>query len=87
MHLCDVHLCSFGLKLQVYCDDLGWPCRLHRKAGAGANGAYHLYDVKNPELYHVYITFSLEICNALVSGDIIPGLDVDTEVSCRLPLV
>ena len=73
-----MYLCSFVLKLQLYCDELGWPFRLHRKAGAGANGAYQVLDDKNPVLYHVYVTFSLEICNALMSGDIIPGLNVDT---------
>jgi hypothetical protein len=36
-------------------------------------------DDKNPVLYHVYVTFSLEICNALMSGDIIPGLNIDTQ--------
>jgi len=74
-----VYLCSFVLKLQLYCDKLGWPFRLHRKAGAGANGAYQVLDDKNPVLYHVYVTFSLEICNALMSGDIIPGLNIDTK--------
>ena len=81
-HLCDVHLCSFGLKLQLYCHELEWPRRLHRKAGAGANGAHQLPDVKNPQLYHVYITFSLEICDRLVSGVIIPGLVVQTNKFC-----
>ena len=52
---------------------------MHRKAGAGANGAYQVLDDKNPVLYHVYVTFSLEICNALMSGDIIPGRNVDTK--------
>ncbi len=71
-------LCSLGVKLQLYCHELGWPFRLHRRAGAGANGAYQVLDDKNPVFYHVYVTFSLEICNALMSGDIIPGLNVDT---------
>ncbi len=78
-YLCDVYLCSFGRKLQLYWDELGWPFRLHRKAGEGANGAYQVLDDKNPVLYHVHVTFSLEICNALMSGDIIPGLNIDTK--------
>jgi hypothetical protein len=51
---------------------------LHRRAGAGASGAYQVLDEENPVLYHVYITFSLEICNALMRGDIIFGRNVDT---------
>ena len=74
-----MYLCSVGVKLQLYCHELGWPFRLHRRAGAGANGAYQVLDDKNPVLYHVYVTFSLEICNALMSGDIIPGLNIDTK--------
>ena len=74
-----MYLCSVGVKLQLYCHELGWPFRLHRRAGAGANGAYQVLDDKNPVLYHVYVTFSLEICNALMSGDIIPGLNIDTQ--------
>ena len=78
-HLCDVYLCSLGVKLQLYFHQLGWPFHLHRRAGAGASGAYQVLDDKNPVLYHVYVTFSLEICNALMSGDIIPGRNVDTK--------
>jgi len=74
-----VYLCSLGVKLQLYFHQLGWPFHLHRRAGAGASGAYQVLDDKNPVLYHVYVTFSLEICNALMSGDIIPGRNVDTK--------
>jgi hypothetical protein len=56
-----------------------FPFRLHRRAGAGASGAYQVLDDKNPVLYHVYVTFSLEICNALMRGDIIFGRNVDTK--------
>jgi hypothetical protein len=53
-----------------------------RRSSIRANGAYQVPDVKNPQLYHVYITFSLEICDRLVSGVIIPGWDVQTNKFC-----
>ena len=70
-------LFSFALQqLQLYCHALGWPRSLHRKPGAGANGAYQLTDPVNQKLFHVYITFSLEIPKQLNRGIIIPGIGV-----------
>ena len=50
--------------------------RLHRNTGAGAIGAYQVPDHENPKLFHVYITFSLDIQTHLKSGIIIPGIGV-----------
>jgi hypothetical protein len=77
LFLCICVTCTSVLlvpQLQLYCHDRKWPFHLHRVAGAGPNGVY-----QEEALYHTYITFSLEVCNALVRGDIIPGLKVDTE--------
>ena len=74
--LFNMYLFSFALQLQQYCHHLGWPRRLHRNTGAGAIGAYQVPDPENPKLFHVYITFSLDIQTHLKSGIIIPGIGV-----------
>jgi hypothetical protein len=74
--LFNVYLFSFALQLQQYCHHLGWPRRLHRNTGAGAIGAYQVPDHENPKLFHVYITFSLDLQTHLKSGIIIPGIGV-----------
>ena len=74
--LFNMYLFSFALQLQEYCHALGWPRRLHRNTGAGAIGAYQMPDPGNPKLFHVYITFSLDIHTHLASGIIIPGIGV-----------
>ncbi len=71
-----MHLFSFALQLQEFCHSLGWPRRFHRNTGAGAIGARQLPDLENPKLFHVYITFSLDIQTHLKSGIIIPGIGV-----------
>ena len=71
-----MYLFSFALQLQEYCHDLGWPRRLHRNTGAGAIGAKQVPDLENPKLFHVYITFSLDIRTHLENGIIIPGICV-----------
>ena len=71
-----MHLFSFALQLQEFCHSLGWPRRFHRNTGAGAIGARQVPDLENPKLFHVYITFSLDIQTHLKSGIIIPGIGV-----------
>ena len=71
-----MHLFSFALQLQEFCHSLGWPRRFHRNTGAGAIGARQVPDHENPKLFHVYITFSLDIQTHLKSGIIIPGIGV-----------
>jgi hypothetical protein len=71
-----MHLFSFALQLQEFCHALGWPRRFHRNTGAGAIGARQVPDLENPKLFHVYITFSLDIQTHLHTGIIIPGFGV-----------
>ena len=52
--------------------------RLHRNPWAGANGKYQVPDEKNPQLFHVYLTFSLDVPEYLRNGTIIPGIGVDS---------
>ena len=69
-----MHLFSFALQLQQFCLELGLPRRLHRNTGAGAIGAKQEPDSEHPQLFHVFITFSLEIPDQLAEGIIIKGI-------------
>lgn len=62
--------------MQSEFDPLGFPQVLHRKVGMGKSGVNHPPDSADPRLYHTFITFSLDIRQALAKGDIVPGLGV-----------
>jgi hypothetical protein len=83
LHACLVLAVTAGLRAEPAlggCEFFTAQCcnvrRLHRNTGAGAIGAYQVPDLENPKLFHVYITFSLDIQTHLKSGIIIPGIGV-----------
>lgn len=65
---------------------------VHSRAGIACQQApaYQVPDPQTPKLFHVYITFSLEICDQLAGGIIIPGLGVrgnNLDAACSSSIV
>jgi hypothetical protein len=60
--------------MKLSCHHLGFPGRLHRVPGAGANGIHQ--DLKDEDIFDVFMTYSFDVQTHLQNKTIIPGLNM-----------